>query len=292
LEIQELLSKLEYNTGTFPYEAVKEAINQKDGIIPELLKILENADENIDHIKEKPDYMAHIYSMFLLAQFREKRAYPLIVNLFSHSGDTSDCIGGDFITEHVARVLASVCHGDTTLIKRLIENRNADEFVRDAGLRALLILVVNGEKTPDEIMDYYKSLFRGKLERDYSFVWDGLVSYSSYLCPKEVYEDIEKVYEEDLVDPSFISLEDVDSHLSMGWERILDILKNDSHYQFIDNTISCLQGWACFKPSSRVKPKPKPIPKEPKRKKVGRNQPCPCGSGKKYKRCCGSIINR
>ena len=23
--------------------------------------------------------------------------------------------------------------------------------------------------------------------------------------------------------------------------------------------------------------------------KIGRNQPCPCGSGKKYKRCCGSL---
>jgi preprotein translocase subunit SecA len=23
------------------------------------------------------------------------------------------------------------------------------------------------------------------------------------------------------------------------------------------------------------------------KKKVGRNQPCPCGSGKKYKKCCG-----
>jgi preprotein translocase subunit SecA len=23
------------------------------------------------------------------------------------------------------------------------------------------------------------------------------------------------------------------------------------------------------------------------RKKVGRNEPCPCGSGKKYKKCCG-----
>ena len=22
-------------------------------------------------------------------------------------------------------------------------------------------------------------------------------------------------------------------------------------------------------------------------KKVGRNEPCPCGSGKKYKNCCG-----
>ena len=25
-----------------------------------------------------------------------------------------------------------------------------------------------------------------------------------------------------------------------------------------------------------------------KRKKVGRNAPCPCGSGKKYKKCCGA----
>ena len=23
-------------------------------------------------------------------------------------------------------------------------------------------------------------------------------------------------------------------------------------------------------------------------KKVGRNEPCPCGSGKKYKKCCGN----
>ena len=30
-------------------------------------------------------------------------------------------------------------------------------------------------------------------------------------------------------------------------------------------------------------------PKQPARKesKVGRNDPCPCGSGKKYKKCCG-----
>ena len=29
---------------------------------------------------------------------------------------------------------------------------------------------------------------------------------------------------------------------------------------------------------------PKTVVKE---KKVGRNEPCPCGSGKKYKKCCG-----
>jgi len=30
-----------------------------------------------------------------------------------------------------------------------------------------------------------------------------------------------------------------------------------------------------------------PQPKERQQKKVGRNAPCPCGSGKKYKKCCG-----
>jgi len=29
-----------------------------------------------------------------------------------------------------------------------------------------------------------------------------------------------------------------------------------------------------------------PTPAQTERKKVGRNDPCPCGSGKKFKRCC------
>jgi preprotein translocase subunit SecA len=31
----------------------------------------------------------------------------------------------------------------------------------------------------------------------------------------------------------------------------------------------------------------RPAPPVPRFGKVGRNDPCPCGSGKKYKRCCG-----
>jgi len=35
-------------------------------------------------------------------------------------------------------------------------------------------------------------------------------------------------------------------------------------------------------------------PRQPARKegKVGRNDPCPCGSGKKYKKCCGRQAER
>jgi uncharacterized protein YecA (UPF0149 family) len=35
--------------------------------------------------------------------------------------------------------------------------------------------------------------------------------------------------------------------------------------------------------NERAAPPPVPL----RSTKVGRNQPCPCGSGKKFKRCCG-----
>jgi uncharacterized protein len=38
----------------------------------------------------------------------------------------------------------------------------------------------------------------------------------------------------------------------------------------------------------RHDPFARPAPPAPSAYKVGRNEPCPCGSGKKYKRCCGS----
>jgi SEC-C motif-containing protein len=33
---------------------------------------------------------------------------------------------------------------------------------------------------------------------------------------------------------------------------------------------------------------PKPAPSQRTQPKVGRNEPCPCGSGKKYKKCCAA----
>jgi uncharacterized protein len=38
----------------------------------------------------------------------------------------------------------------------------------------------------------------------------------------------------------------------------------------------------------REDPFPPPTPTHYEDRKVGRNEPCPCGSGKKFKRCCGS----
>jgi len=241
LEIKEILSRLEYNTGTFPYEAIEETIEKKEEIIPELLRILEKSEENIYSIKEKPYYFAHIYAMFLLAQFREKRAYLLIKKLFSHPGDIIKPITGDFTIESLPRVLASICHGDLGIIKEFIENKDIYEYVRSAGLKALVILVVNGLKTRSEVLNYFKSLFRGKLEREPSFIWSSLISCSCDLCAKELYEDILHAYKEWLVEPDYISLKSVHHYLKMGLEANLDLLKRNERYKLIDDTIESME---------------------------------------------------
>ena len=224
--------------------------------------------------------MAHIYAMFLLAQFREKRAYPLVVDFFSAPGDISLEATGDVVTEYLARILASVCCGDVGLIKQLAENEAADEYVRNAALESLVCLVAAGQMPREDVLAYYKSLFEGDLSQQPSHFWDGLVSCCTDLYPEEVYPQIKQAFEEDLIDEWVIDLDFVDEHLALGREEILSRLQDD-RCKPIEDTVEELESWACFQP---------PIQRQPiiKKKKIGRNEPCPCGSGKKYKKCCGT----
>jgi len=43
-------------------------------------------------------------------------------------------------------------------------------------------------------------------------------------------------------------------------------------------------------PEARFYKEVMPTPLQTSRAKVGRNEPCPCGSGKKFKRCCLNSI--
>jgi preprotein translocase subunit SecA len=200
------------------------------------------------------------------------------------------------VTEYLGRILASVSCGDISLLKSLIENENVNDYVQYAALESLTTLVACGEQPREEIMAYYQYLFREKLAREYSHVWDGLVMTSTDLYPQEVFEDIKRAYEDNLVDTDyFIKFAEAQEVLNLGQEKALEKLRNNRRYWLIDDTINELEGWAYFQP-----PKPRYVAKPEvkvtrrqvveKKPKIGRNQPCPCGSGKKYKRCCGANL--
>jgi hypothetical protein len=146
MEVKEILEKIKYNNdGIFPRQALTEAVKKKEEITPYLLDIISDASKNIHQLE--PTYMAHIYAMYLLAQFREPKAYPIIAEYFSHPGEISLDTTGDVATEDLQRILPSVCAGDTSLIKQMIENPKINEYVRSAALDSLVTLVAVGEKS-------------------------------------------------------------------------------------------------------------------------------------------------
>jgi hypothetical protein len=217
-------------------------------------------------------------------------------------GDFLDLLYGDFLTDGLGRVLASVCGGRVEGIQSIIENEDAYEWVRGAAIRSLLSLVAAGEMSRDEAVSYFATLFRGKLVREWSQVWNALVSSSAKIFPAELLEDIEKAYEDDLIETGFILFEDVEDYLSMGKAHILARLAADSHYRLVQNTVEEMSWWACFQENrlkgaraafrtqlrSKLRPMLAASQVRRAKPKTGRNEPCFCGSGKKYKRCCGA----
>ncbi|NLW91411.1 MAG: DUF1186 domain-containing protein, partial [Syntrophomonadaceae bacterium] len=184
MNIQEILEELKYCKAPFPHQAVNEAVANKELVIPALLKVLEDSKQLPDALNDE-DYVGHIFAMYLLAQFREKRAYPLIVEFFSIPDDLVFDSTGDIITEDLNRILASIAHGDNVLIKSLVENEAVNEFIRAGALKTLLTQMVQGELRRDEVVAYFQSLFRGGLKREPSVVWDDLVCHSTDLYPEE-----------------------------------------------------------------------------------------------------------
>jgi hypothetical protein len=250
MDIQDILKQLEVNEGTFPREAVAQAIEQREAITPELLRVLEYAHHNVERLSET-GYMTHLYAMYLLAQFREPRAYPLIVQFFSTPGEITLDMTGDVVTEGLGRILASVACGDISLITTLVENEQANEYVRNAGLTSLVFMVACGEQDRDDVITYFQKLFRSTLVRQPSYIWDGLVSASATLYPQEVYAHIKQAYLDRLLDPYTIRLEYVENVLSRDKALVLSELNDQRRFTLIGDTIREMEWWACFQPKDR-----------------------------------------
>jgi len=292
MTIPEILNELGPHTGRFPMQAMRAAIEQREAITPELLRVVEAVAENAEQYARREGHMLHVFALYLLAQFREKRAYPFVVKMFSASGETPFELAGDTVTERLNRIFASVYDGNPAPLQELVENEAANEYVRDAAIDAFVVLAHTGQMTREAVVAYFTALFHGKLKRSPSHAWDGLAVAVADLPAPELLEYVRQAYAEGLVNPWFASLE--------GIERTLRERESGRRERgrVITDAIAEMEWWASFKKAGQTSSKAAQArqsaavaadtPSLPKvHKKPWRNAPCPCGSGLKYKKCCG-----
>jgi hypothetical protein len=311
MTVAEIIAALTPYTGHFPTEAVEAAMAQPEEVTPHLLRHLEEVVEAPDKFARN-DFMLHLFASYLLAQFREKRAYPLLTRIVAAPGETADKLFGETITEGLEKILASVYDGNPEPLKRLVEGEEVDEFVRGAAVDTFLVLTRTGQLPRAAVVEYFQELFRGKLVREYNQVWNELTCAVADLPAPELVGDLRKAYEEGLMDEAYAELEELAQEALVPFEQKED-WKRKKLTSLVTDTVSEMSWWAAFQENDGpdefvereeldtqetakrwIEPDAAGLPavatspgpgfrREPK---IGRNDPCPCGSGKKYKKCC------
>ena len=97
MNIQEILDSFTVNDGIYKRQAVEAALEQKAEITPYLASIIAELVESPEDLLNRKDSFLHIYSVLLLAHFRETTVHKLLIDLFSLPGDMTIAIFGDLV---------------------------------------------------------------------------------------------------------------------------------------------------------------------------------------------------
>jgi Protein of unknown function (DUF1186)/SEC-C motif len=275
----------------------REALAAADGFRADLAKdFIKELEWWADDPKEAlaEDGSLGTHGLFLLGKWREESAWPVFRKLFSLPGDIGYDLLGDLITEEGSILLAMVGGSRRHELREMVEDEKLDEYCRNACLDALTCLVAWGEMPHEEHVAYLRELLTGKLHdvAANEHVFAGVVSAACDLEAWELRPEVEAAFARGVVDDGFIDLEffleaQAGKHRSQ-WQEFCGC-----HQPVAD--VAAATKWLDEPPKDEP-----PLSEEEDSKviadsaqpyiapqKVGRNEPCPCGSGKKYKKCCG-----
>ncbi len=182
-----------------------------------MLEIIKDIVEHSRHFHT--DRIDYLVALHLLAKFKEKRAFPTIIEIAGLPADCVKGILGDFISESLVSLIVSTYNGDLQAIKALIENEEAYIWCRVAALHSLLGLFVLNEISREEIIEYYRALINSDLAENCDFI-STVVSDACDLYPIELYSEIIDLFDRKLVDTWLVKKSDLQKFLMLGMNDV------------------------------------------------------------------------
>jgi hypothetical protein len=231
--------------------------------IPELIRMATDKDLNSAD-SESLEVWAPLHAWRALGQLRAPEAIEPLLELFADSED-DDWVGSELPDVYgmigaaaipaLARYLADASHG---LFPRVFAAESLQRIAhRNPNARAECVSVLTEQL----------SRFTENDPTFNAFLIGDLVDLEAV----ESLSTIREAFEQECVDLTIQGdVEDVEITLGLREQRSTPA----TYPSFLEKR---------FSDQAKAASAPEPIRKEPK---VGRNDPCPCGSGKKYKKCC------
>ena len=262
--IARIIAAFEAQDDGYRRAEMDEAVALRDEIVPALLELLDRVVQDPWSFAADEEYQGHLYAVELLSFFRESRAHPIILRLFSLPRDLVDDLFGDVITEDLPMILFNTCGGDLTGIKALLANKDAYVFSRLAAAHALAYATVDGLATREETMGLLGSLLAAPDGDDPEMLAGGLIGTMTDLGPEGYMDVIRQAFAADLVDLLFIDLDYVEQVHAAGPEAGWQEIRDDMARRRPESVHDLMEWWAGFQePSVPATDTPLQLPPPP-----------------------------
>src|SRR5690349_2101164 len=280
-----------------PREAMRWALDRWDEAAPGLLGVLERYADGTDRSEDAVG--AVFFILHLAAERRETRAFAPLCRLLKDA-EASEEVLGDGVTTSLKGILIGTYDGDLEALKGVIEADGADEYARAGALAVLAYLAAIGRVAREEAEAYLLRLHDALRPRHESFVWYGWTWAVALLGLEAMADVVQQAFGRGLIDPMVTTydvfredlgrtLADPERMAGFRYDRIAPL----------EDAVGELSRWYAFSDAAKrdrtrqpqaarevATLEPPQGPAVNPDKHIGRNDPCPCGSGKTSKKCC------
>ena len=292
MTLEQALGQLKPFQPKVPADALEVIRNHWNDAEPVLLAEM---DRRLERPVEESRSALFLYALYLCAEMRCEAAFERYVRILRLPNLLLDALIGDILTEDMNQMLARTCGGRGDALKALVEDETVNEYARSQALMALVNLVAAGTFAREEAEQYCVDLLARRLERRPSHIWDAAATMAEKLHIKAALPLIETAYQRGWTDSGFQSFEEIKSALSTPHNegRLTALREKTAAFDTAREISFFARNWV--EKDNLPEPDPMELLEEPraarrrsqsKTAKIGRNEPCPCGSGKKYKKCC------
>ncbi|MCG7848758.1 MAG: DUF1186 domain-containing protein [ANME-2 cluster archaeon] len=278
--------------GLFVNKQLAQEIAKRDDAVFYLRKLIQDGK----HWRSSGpgDSWSPIHVIHILPLIRNKAAFELLLDIIRYHEDDLNY----WLTEDVPGLMVAFGEEFIELLKEFSEDETLEAFARSTATGALGTLGIIFPLHQNEIKQHLIKLL--KITEDGTFagiVADDLASFHD----PSVMPEIHRAFKEGRIDDPFVNEEELEDVINgVFYDLDEDNFKRNTanpldHFSFeniehlhlinskeeeedeFEEDSSCLEDEGFESEMDYEKPE---------KKKIGRNEPCPCGSGLKYKKCC------
>jgi hypothetical protein len=298
MTIVEVIQDFGTTGSTLPRASMQWALDNWDEAAPGLIALLDKYASGED--RSAVAEAAVFFAVHLLGQKAETRAFQPLCRLM-HATEACEAALGDAETETLPQIVVSTFDNDPGPLKGVIEDAAADQFVRNGALMAMAYLAGTGRIPDAEMRDYLRHLYTEMQPRKDSCVWVGWVDAVACLGYAEYAQQAETLFENNFIDPFALRVEDFRGDLQQTLANPGSMAGFERHIRPFGDAIEHLSRWYFFTDAyqkdqarlaanraaeERLNRFDTGYPYINEFRNIGRNDPCPCGSGSKHKKCC------